>query len=203
MDLETGGLDPLSSPILTGYFCFLDKNLNKIAELELKIRPDEIYSKVDQKALDVNNIDLKKHLEDSDTLSRLEAGTKLKEFLAKFGGKNKKDKNRPKPLGHNVSFDLSFMPQIISKEDFESHIHYGNICTKVITDFLKDVGVLPEEVGTLQSLVTYFNIPQLKAHSAKDDTLMMVAVYDKLIQMVKSSVGGPSLSMDVLSMLEK
>jgi DNA polymerase III epsilon subunit-like protein len=200
-DFETGGLDPEKNPILTGYFCALDKDLNILGDLELSILPDSPYAEVDKDALKVNKIDLEKHM--AQAITRAEASARLGEFLTKFGGKNKKDKNRPRPLGHNVAFDLGFLPQLISKGSIEERLHYGNICTKVLTDFFKEVGVLPEDVGNLESLVRYFNIPKLNAHTAKDDTLMMVGVYGKMIQMIKSSTGGSSLSVDILSMLEK
>jgi DNA polymerase III epsilon subunit-like protein len=200
-DFETGGLNPQESPILTGYFCALDKDLNILGELDLKIRPEAPYLKIDKEALAVNKIVLDEHTKNS--LSREEAGLKLKEFLEKFGGKNKKDKQRPMPLGHNVYFDISFLPQLISKDDLEKRIHYRTVCTSVLTGFFKEIGLLPEDVGSLESLVRYFNLSKLNAHTAKDDTLMMVGVYGKIIQMVKGLSTGSGLSVDILSMLEK
>lgn len=202
-DFETGGLDYLVNPALTGYFCALDKNLNILGDLNLKIRPSAPYDKVEQGALDVNKIDLKKHIEDPETLTREEAGKRLEEFLEKFGGKGLRDKNRPKPLGHNVSFDMDFLTQLISKETIEKRLHYSQMCTAVVTNFFKGCDMLPPEVGTLQSLVRHFGIPQRTAHEAKGDTLMMVGVFFSLQKMAKSSKESSGLSIDILSMLEK
>ena len=202
-DFETGGTDYLVNPALTAYFCALDKDLNILGELSLKIRPSAPYDKIEQAALDVNKIDLKAHLEDPETLSREEAGKKLQEFLQKFGGKGPRDKNRPKPLGHNVGFDMDFLTQLISGEVINKHFHYSQICTKVVADFLKLCGLLPPEIGTLQSLVKHFNIPQKTAHEAKGDTLMMVGVLYTMIKMIKSLKESSGLSVDILSMLEK
>jgi DNA polymerase III epsilon subunit-like protein len=200
-DFETGGLDPSVNPILTGYFCALDKDLNILGELDLKISPEEPYSKVEAGALEVNKIDLAKHVEDKNTVSRQEAGRRLEEFLSLY---SKNAKSKPKPLGHNIHFDMGFLTQLISADTIKKKLHYGVICTKVISDFFKEVGVLPQEIGKLESLVQYFGIPKGELHTAKDDTLMMVAAYGKLMQMTKDmSKPGSSLSMDVLSMLEK
>lgn len=200
-DFETGGLDPQVNPILTGYFCALDKDLNILGELELKVAPSGPYLTVDAQALSVNGINMEEHM--ATALSREEASKQLSAFLEKFGGNGPKTK-KPRPLGHNVAFDLGFLQQLLPKAEIDRRLNYGSICTKSIADFLKEVGLFPPEIGNLQSLVKYFEIPQLKAHTAKDDTLMMVGVYGKMIQMVKGSVGGGSgLSIDLLSMLEK
>jgi DNA polymerase III epsilon subunit-like protein len=73
-----------------------------------------------------------------------------------------------------------------------------------MTNILKDIGVLPETVGNLGSLVRYFEIQERTAHTAKDDVLMMIDVYDKMVQMLKGNIeGSGGLSIDLLSMLEK
>lgn len=203
-DFETGGTDPDVNAILTAYFCALDKDLNIVDDLNLKVRPEAPYEKVEEEALKVNGIDLEKHISDPDTVSREEAGKRLSAFLAKNGAKSKKDKSKPRPLGHNVSFDVGFSRQLISKDEWESRVHYGHVCTFSMSTGLKDAELLPETVGNLKSLVKHFNIPMLNAHSAKDDTIMMVQVYGSIRTMLKSlasNTGG--LNMDTLSMLEK
>lgn len=202
-DFETGGLDPQKNPILTGYFLALDSNLLPLGELDLKVKPDPKYM-VEQEALDVSGIILDKHLSDPESLSMEEAGKKLLSFLEQFGGKSKKDKDRPKPLGHNIAFDINFISQLIPMDAWGSKVHYSFLCTSVFTNILKDSGVLPDQVGNLESLVKYFNVQQREAHVAKNDILMTVDVYAKMTKMIKDSVGGSSgLSIDVLSMLEK
>lgn len=202
-DSETGGLDCHKNPILTAYFAALDKDLNILGELDLLIRPDAQYPFIDPGAMEVNKIDLEAHNLDPRSLSRQEAGMALQAFLAKYGGKNSRDKNRPKPLGHNVGFDLGFKGQIIAEQDWSKHVHYSSICTKVITDFFKDCGIFPDHVGNLGSLVKYFNIKERPAHNAKEDTLMMIDVYGKIMEVAKSFGSGSSISLDLLSMLEK
>lgn len=200
-DFETGGLDPAKSPALTGYFAALDRNLNLLGELELQIKPEEPFTLLESKAMEVNGIDIEKHLADPKTLSRSEAGAKLLAFLEEYKGKTKV---KPRPLGHNVFFDVNFTRQLITQAQWEANVHYGVACTSVMTNVLKDIGILPETLGNLGSLVKHFGVQERKAHTAKDDVLMMIDVYAKMIQMLKTntdSSGG--LSVDVLSMLEK
>lgn len=201
-DFETGGIDPLQSPALTGYFAALDPNLNILGELELQIRPEAPFELIEAGAMKVNGIDLAKHNLDPQTLSRSEAGGKLKSFLKEFRGKQKA---KPRPLGHNVAFDVAFTRQLLSQAEWEAHVHYGVACTSVMTNVLKDIGLLPETLGNLGSLVKHFDVQQRNAHSAKDDVLMMIDVYAKMISMLKSGLEGSSSgpSIDVLSMLEK
>lgn len=200
-DFETAGLDPSKSPALTAYFAAVDSNFNIIEDLELQIKPEEPYSLIEEEALKVNNIDLLKHISDPKTISRLEAGEKLKEFLKKHKGKTRA---KPRPLGHNVMFDIAFTRQLLSQSEWESSVHYGVVCTSVTTTVLKDAGILPEIVGNLSSLVKHFGVEQRNAHTAKDDVLMMIDVYAKMIQMLKANTEGSSdLAVDVLSMLEK
>jgi DNA polymerase III alpha subunit (gram-positive type) len=199
-DFETGGLDPAKNPILTGYFAALDRNLNVIGDLELKIKPEEPFTLLEKGAMEVNGINIEEHLADPKTLSRADAGAKLLAFLKEFKGKQK---TKPRPLGHNVVFDIEFTRQLIPQAEWEANVHYGVICTSIMTNVLKEVGMLPESLGNLGSLVKYFGVQERKAHTAKDDVLMMIDVYAKMIQMLKANTEGSGLSVDVLSMLEK
>lgn len=204
MDFETGGTDSSVHPGLTAYFCALDENLNVLDELELKIKPDDKYV-VEQEALKINGINLEKHLLDPQTISMKEAGEKLIDFLSRSTKKDNKSKAKPLALGHNVSFDIGFVLQLITKKQWGDFVHYGNICTFSMSTGLKDAGLLPASVGKLESLAKHFGIKQEKAHTAKEDTLVMVAVYGKIRDMLKSLASSDSgaLAMDTLSMLEK
>ncbi len=200
-DFETGGIDPLKSPALTGYFAALDSSLNILGELELQIRPESPFDLIEEGAMKVNGINLEKHNLDPNTLSRAEAGSKLLSFLKEFRGRGK---SKPRPLGHNVSFDVGFTRQLLTQAEWEANVHYGIACTSVMTNVLKDIGILPETLGNLGSLVKHFGVQERNAHTAKDDVLMMIDVYAKMIQMLKAGTEGSNgLSVDVLSMLEK
>lgn len=201
-DTETGGINPKVNPILTAYFVLIGDDYSKIDELELKIKASEPYGNVEAEALAVNNIDLEKHNLEADTLDRLAAADKLREFLKKHKGKSKSD--RLVPLGHNVSFDIKMInEQLIPEKEWDQYISYAIRDTKPVCDFLKDFELLPPEIGNLGSLVKHLNVPKGIAHTAKDDVLMTIEAYRKLGEMVKSLSLGSGLSIDVLDILEK
>lgn len=201
-DTETGGINPKVNPILTAYFVIISDDYSKIDELELKIKASDPYSKVEADALEINKINIEKHNSDPDTLDRLLAVEKLREFLKKHKGKARWEE--PVPLGHNISFDIKMInQQLIPEDEWNQYVGYAIRDTKPVSDFLKDFGVLPPEVGKLESLVKHLNIPSGIAHTAKDDVIMTIEVYRKLGEMVKNLSLGSGLSIDVLDILEK
>ena len=203
-DTETGGLIALKNPVLTAYFAVVGEDFGIIDELYLFVKPEAPFDVIEPSAMAVNKINLQAHLERSDILTRSEASHKLLEFLKKY--QSKRGSNIPtklKPMGHNVDFDINMVTaQLVSSEDWNKYLHYGKIDTKMIADFLKEVGLLPPEIGRLESLVKHFNIPMLGAHEARNDTLMMIESYRELVSMV-SSLKKDTVSFDVLSLLEK
>lgn len=202
-DFETGGVDSSRNPILTAYFSFLDKDLNKIDELNLKIRPSAKFSVVEQEALDVNGINLDSHDKDPETLNVEDASKKLHTFLDSYLEKKKRGK-KPRPLGHNISFDIGFIHQLLEMKEWNNYIHYGFVCTFSISSFLKAAGILPDSLGNLGSLVKHFAVEQRSAHEAKSDVLMTIDVYGKMLGMVKNmSESSGGVAVDLISALEK
>lgn len=200
-DCETGGLDPKKNPILTAYFVIVGEDFSLIDDLDIKIRVSEPYSTVELTALKVNGIDLDKHNSDPETLDRPEAVRKISEFVSKHKGKGRYDK--PVSLGHNVDFDLRMIyEQIMSVDEWEKCVGYAIRDTKKVSDFLKDFGLIPPEIGSLVSLSKYLNVPHVGAHTAKDDVLVTIQCYKKLGEIVKSP-GASGLSLDMLDILEK
>jgi DNA polymerase III epsilon subunit-like protein len=205
-DFETGGINPQLNPILTGYFAAIDIDNNIVAELNLKIAPSEQFSVVEPEALKVNGLNMERHLKDPETLSLTEAQIKVSDFIKTYGVKGKKVR-KPSPFGHNVHFDIGMATaQLVSKEFWDDYLSYRVVDTFPISSFLKEVGILPPEVGSLESLVSYLNIPKLKAHEAKGDTLMTFGVYLKMIDAVKNlaeNSNKSTVSNDLLAILEK
>jgi DNA polymerase III alpha subunit (gram-positive type) len=201
MDSETGGLDPKKSDILTLYMAMTDDDLKVIDELDLKLKPDGRLPIADAGALEVNKIDLQKHLTDPNTITYSEAKVKIVAFVKKYLKKRGKYSNII-VLGQNVMFDLNFIWEYIcNKQDFEAIFSYNVEDTKTAALFLKRCGWLPKEIGTLSSLVEYFNIPKREAHEAKGDVHMTIDVYKAMISLMKSKKDGGS-SQDIISLLE-
>ena len=176
-DCETGGLNAKIHTLLTAYFAVCDGDLNVIDEIYLQLKPeDESKILVEAGAMNINKINLNEHLKDPNTLTYAEGNKKLQEMLNK--NKIKGKRKHYMPCGHNVGFDKDFIwEQLIEKEDFEKTVHYRTLDTSSITNFLKDVGIFPKELGNLMSLVNYFNIPMGEAHNARGDVLMNIEVY--------------------------
>lgn len=200
-DSETGGLDPKTSDLLTAYFAIVDENLKIIDELDLKLKPNDRLPQVEAGAMKVNKIDLKKHLEDPNTLTYSEAKPLLVALIKKYLKKTGRYSNLS-PLGQNILFDISFVQEyLIPKSEWDSMIHYGNTDTKVIAEFLKDCQWLPPEVGNLGSLVKHFNVPMRDAHNAKEDTHMTLDVYIAMLKLMASKKDGGQTT-DIISLLE-
>jgi DNA polymerase III epsilon subunit-like protein len=201
MDSETGGLRTKQADILTLYMSVVTEDFKVIDELDLKLKPNDRLPIADQGALDINKIDLQKHLENPNTITYKEAREKIIAFAKKYLKKRGRFSNLI-PLGQNLLFDLKFIWEyIISEEEWESLFHYNIEDTKTAALFLKRCGWLPPEIGTLKSLVEYFNIPKREAHEARGDTLMTVEVYREMIKLMESKKNGGNTT-DLISLLE-
>ena len=200
-DTETGGLDPKLADILTFYMAVVDENFKIIDELDLKLKPDTGFPRADAGALKVNGINLDLHMADPTIIIYSEARVKILAMMKKYHKKNGRFNNLI-PLGQNVQFDLDMTwEHLIPKQEWLSLSHYMTICTKHRIDFLKECGWLPQEIGTLGSVVDHMGLPKRAAHNAKEDTLMCLDVYKALLAMMeskKSNSGGQ----DLISLLE-
>lgn len=185
-DTETSGLDENTYFLLTAFFAVTDKDFNVIDELYLQLKPPEPTKVIfEKKALETNKINLEQHLKDPQTLTYEEGKKKLIEFFER--NKIKGKRRSLQPCGHNIlGFDNPYIwKHLISKTEWEKYVHYRTLDTTGIVAFLKDIGILPPEVGSLTSLVEYLNIPVKEAHHAKGDVLMNIKVYEALTAMIK------------------
>lgn len=201
MDSETGGLEPTVEDMLTFYCAIVTYDWKVVAELDLKLKPnDGRFPVAHAKALAVNKIDLRAHMEDPATITYAEAGKKILEFTSQYRKPGRY--SNITPLGHNVHFDLQFTWQhLIKKYEWEKIMHYGIADTKGDCDALKRWSFLPGSCGTLGSLVEYFNIPKRSAHNAKEDTLMTIDVARAMEVFMKSKKEGGT-TQDLIALLE-
>lgn len=202
-DLETGGLNPEKDTILTAYFGIYNDNLELIDELDLKLKPDDLAQlSCHPEALKVTGINLEQHLQDPKTINYTQGRDLLLGFLGKYKIKGKRRHFRP--CGQNLTFDLNFLHnQFISQSDWDKLVHYNPIDTLRILTFLQDIEILPDELGSLTSLVKHFQIPQGLAHNAKEDVKMTVEVYRKLSELVgRLKTSSTGISSDLLSIIE-
>ena len=201
-DTETGGTDAKVHSLLTAYFAVCDQNLMVVDELYLQLKPSD-PSKLNlvAEAMAVNKINITDHLADPSTVTYDEGRVKLKNFLLRNKIKGKRKSYMPS--GHNVAFDKDFIwEQLMPQDEFEEEVHYRTLDTSNICTFLKDVEILPVDVGNLTSLVEHFNIPKKEAHTAKGDVLMNIEVYKSIKSMMKSRkkemVGGTNSLLEIV-----
>lgn len=203
-DTETGGLNPKIHSLLTAYFAICDKDLNLIDELYLQLKPEDLSKlNLTTEAMETNKINIEEHLRDPSTITYAEGREKLLKFLEK--NKIKGKRRSFMPCGHNIAFDKEMLwNQMITQEDFEKEVHYRTLDTASITAFLKDVGILPEDVGTLGSLVDHYQVQKREAHTAKDDVLMNIDMYKAMRSQMQTKkrdmIGGTTNSL--LSIIE-
>ncbi len=184
LDVETGGIG-LDKSLLTAYFAVLDSNLNTLDSLDLNIK-SEAYV-VTAEALSINKIDLIEH--DRIATPKSTAGQLLLGFLKRNSDEGK---NKLIPVGHGVSFDLTFIwEHLLGRKTFEAYTSYRKLDTAVIAQFLKLTGHVSEGVsGSLTSLAEYYEIFKegdiQMFHTAKYDTRVTVEILKKQLGQVSA-----------------
>lgn len=188
LDCETGGLIPKTASLLTMYLQVLDKDLNPLDSLYLRVKPNDGVYQTTGESLSINKIDLVEH--DKIAIIYSKAGQELRDFLIKHSDSGK---IKLIPVGHNVPFDLEFLYELLlNKKEAQKYVSYRILDTSASTQFLKSCGLIPESVsGSLKSLVEYFQIPGPethggKFHTADQDVFMTVQVLKHLISLVNN-----------------
>lgn len=188
LDTETGGLDTNVVSLLTVALVLLDENLNVTEILDLRTKPKDGIYKVTGQALDVNKIDLTKH--DKEAMTYEEAATKIYDFLNKAT-----DNGKVKliPLGHNIYYDLQLIfKNLLTRNTWEKFVSYRLQDTGVLGQFLKEIGVIPQETGSsLGSLVNHYQIVTGTLHNALEDTMAVVELYKRMISETRSHLNNP------------
>ena len=201
-DTETGGLNQKEADLLTIYVGLVDEEFKIVEELYLKLKPDGGRLPIaEAQALKVNGINIQQHLADPETITYSEAKVKVITLLKKYLKKNGRFSNI-KALGYNVPFDLRWTQEhILPQSDWESILHYKYTDVMQAVDFLKEAGWFPPDLGSLNTVVDYLQLPKRAAHNAKEDTLMTIDVYKKLLEIMKSKKDGGQ-AQDLISLLE-
>lgn len=201
-DTETGGLNYKKHPVLTMYLAICDKDLNIIEDLDLKVKPESMEGlEIEQEALDVNGINIEEHFADPETIIYSEAKVKIQNMLSRHKIPRKRKSFRS--CGHNIGFDEDFMIHYIMGEDWAKLVHHAKLDTYSGCVLLQEFGILPENLGSLTSLVEHFKIPQREAHRAKDDVLMNIEMYKAMKKMMSGKKQGMAgIDQNLLSIVE-
>jgi DNA polymerase III alpha subunit (gram-positive type) len=179
-DTESGGLLEEHS-LLSAHFSVLDKDLNEIASLDLKTKPDNGNYILTAGGLEVNKINLVEH--DKVAVTCKEAATLIWKFLNfhSFGGQIKLI-----PVGHNVAHDIKLInAQTIGRKAWEAFVRYHVLDTATLALACQVIGKLPADMSiSLGVLAKHFNAPEFEAHTAKGDTQATVFVAKNLISIL-------------------
>ena len=178
MDLETGGIGTDCS-LLTAYFGVLDKDMNLLDSLDLKVKPNESKPYVvHAQGMSVNKIDLIEH--DKVAITESEAGKHTFAFLKQHSNNGK---TKLIPIGHNVQFDILFIYEhLLTKKHFDQYVSYRKLDTGSIAQFFKYCGFIPEDKsGSLEYLAEAFGAKFLdRPHTAESDALMCVEILKEM-----------------------
>lgn len=203
MDSETGGLNENEADMLTFYMGLFDEDFKPLDELYLKLKPNDGRLPIAHAgALEVNKIDIHAHLDDPETVTYAEGNKKLVDMLNRFYKKEGRASNL-KAVGHNIFFDQKFVWKYLMPFDqWEKLFHYKSICTMQRADFLKEASWFPPELGSLSTINDYLGLPKRNAHNAKDDSIMCIEVYKKILDIMKSKKANAAPAQDLISLLE-
>lgn len=172
MDVETGGLDARKHSLLQ-IALIVCENGKELESMKINIVHD-IYH-VDQRAMEINKIDLETH----EGFTPEEAVKMIEAFMANHFEKP------AQVCGHNVSFDAGFVKELFSsvKADYDNVFSYRLLDTSAVARFLVFAGIIPPR-GSLGDLAKHFKVP----HDPKElhDALVDCRVtYQLLLEMTK------------------
>jgi DNA polymerase III alpha subunit (gram-positive type) len=188
-DVETGGLDPTKTSLLSLYGIFLDKDLNILHTVDYFLVPDDGIYHLDKAALNVNKINVVEHMKTAVLYSVAQ-----KELIHLFNVYTDFGKFKMLPVGHNMRIDILFFIQHLMKGDrelFETYMSHGYLDTKSNAQLLKMAGLIPEKVQTaLNSLAKYFDVkidnPNNQSfHTAEYDSKITLETLKKQIELIK------------------
>lgn len=179
IDTETTGLSPLTNQVLSIGLLHIESNSNSLKILNEKhilIKHDE-YN-ISQKAMQVNKINLKEH--EKQAYSTKETCKLINDFI------KQKNLSSTKILGHNVSFDISFLNNLFENEHIKYPFFHQKEDTRYLWDNLKKRKIInPLLNSKLSTIANHFNIDCSKAHCAIDDCKITAKVYQRIIHLQK------------------
>lgn len=185
IDTETGGLIPGKNALLTVAFVLLDKNLNELDHLHLKLKSNNLL--IEEKAITVNKIDITKHNIAAKT--NLEAAKEFYFWIKKYFPKEPEFIKKLIPIGHNFSFDYGFIRANFTEIDLHPYISHNPIDTCSNVQLMKILGLIPKNShATLSVAVKKAGIKDVsKAHDALVDTRLCIELLKWQLKTIKEN----------------
>ncbi len=186
MDTETGGLDPNKHSILSLGGVVLGEDLRIIDEFEVYIKEDEIVA--EQRALDINKIDLKWLKENGKNPKN--AVSSLYAFLSNHFPLYRHD-NLIDIAGHNIGFDVGFVKRLYNlansdKDKYNDIFSHRTLDTAGIVRFLMLAGKLNLQTASSNAAFKHFGIEvsEKERHTALGDARATAILLRKLVELV-------------------
>lgn len=177
MDVETGGLDPRNSSLLSFHGILVDPNSLKIEKTLAipHIKPDDGIYLIEPGALAINKIDLIEH--DKKAVSYTEAQSILFNFFPI-------KRYNIVPTGYNVDFDISFIKEHLMEipEEYSEIFTYYSMDVKSIVQFLQMSETIPRHFSSckLTDIADHFGYDTSNAHNAKVDCELTLSLLRQL-----------------------
>lgn len=187
LDCEMGGRE-LNFSLLTAFFMVTDEDMKPLAELYLRVKPDDGMYIVSGQGMAVNQINLQEH--DKIAIPNKQAKALLFNFLKTHA------LVKLTPVGHGVRGDIAHvLDKLISEGSWEQFCTYHFIDTSVVLQFLRACGKMPLNTdGSVMALANYFHVPvDGDLHDAAVDTKVTAEVFRHMIKLGRGNevVGGP------------
>lgn len=171
IDVETTGLS-LDKHEIIEIGCVLvsqddndESSFKKLEEFEMKIKPEDIKS-ADPIALKINGYN------EADWANAVSLNSALETLSQKT--------EDAIMVGHNVSFDYSFLEKAFEKTGIKNKMHYHKLDTISIA-FAKLYEIKDIKKFSLRYLCEHFGVLNIKAHTALSDARATFEIFVKLM----------------------
>lgn len=180
-DVETGGLDPTKTSLLTASFVLVSDGLKPVDHLNIVIKHD-IYH-VQSQALAINKINLANHDYSACTVQEAEdtLNVTLSSWYEQNGG-------ALSPIGQYWQFDDNFLRTSLPDVRWNVFLSRDILDTKYIASFLIRCGLMPKMSTSLGKLADYYGIVHEQDHTAHGDCETTLQVLRAMIKKVRALV---------------
>lgn len=166
IDTETTGTDFNHELIEIAVIRASSYDFTILEEWETKIKPRHIES-AEEAALKIN------HYNDKDWEEAVDLETALKTFLEKT--------ENTVLVGHNLTFDWTYIHKSLAEFNLKPTFHFKSLDTISLAwqKLRRDSGI---RSFSARELADYFDIEQIKPHSALDDARTAYKIFLKLVE---------------------
>jgi len=182
-DLETGGIDPASSPITQIAAISVDEQLNEIESFECKVFFD--VGRCDQAALSMNGYD--EYIWKDKAISPLQATGQFSRFLSKYADIERKSAaGNPYRVAQLCGYNAATFDGPFIQNFFKSSRAFIPASYRIMDVYHRVIWYMHENDITLENLqlstvAGHFGIEIAKAHDALSDVRTTIAVYKAML----------------------